>query len=218
MTVYEELLEKLENTFADLLIIQYRNAPRNRTMVKLLVDLVFANCLAQQIMDLTVNINDSVGVQLDVVGKWLGIDRYYRNVFIFDTKYFSMPSYSQIKNNNYETTQGPFALYSNFTDEGAVLQWTEWQSTHTKVYSLSDTNFKQMCKLKAIKNSIRCTMKNIDNAIYEWSNGEVYTTWDTMTLTYHYPASYEQIFQLAQEKNVLPQPTGVELKFEEITA
>lgn len=218
MTVYEELLEQLENTFADLLILQYRQAPKNRAMVKLLVDLVFCNCLAQQIMDLTVNINDSIGAQLDVVGKWLGIDRYYSNVFIWDKKYFSMPSYSQIKNNNYYDVQGGFATYSNFTEQGATLLWAEWQSVHTKVYSLSDTYFRQMCKLKAIKNSIRCTMKNIDNAIYEWSNGEVYTTWDTMTLTYHYPASYEQIFELAQEKNVLPQPTGVELKIEEITA
>lgn len=216
-TKYETLLNQLEEYFCNLLILQYRKVPKNRALVKYLVDLVFANCLAQQIADLTVNINDSVGAQLDVVGKWLGIDRYYSNVFIWDKKYFSMPSYSQIKNNSYEDAQGPFALYSNFTDEGAVLQWTEWQSTHTKVYSLGDSQFRQMCKLKAIKNSIRCTMKNIDNAIYEWSNGEVYTTWGKMELTYHYPSSYSQIFELAQEKNVLPQPTGVALLFEEIT-
>lgn len=213
---YELLLKQLEEIFADLLILQYRKAPKNRIMVKLLVDIVFANCLTQQIADLTVNINDSVGKQLDVVGKWLGVDRYYTDVFIWDVTYFSMPSYGQIKNNTYESTQGPFSLYSNFTQKGAFLQWSEWQSTHSKVFALSDTYFRAMCKLKAIKNSISCTMKNIDEAIYDWSNGEVYTTWGKMELTYHYPEKYKTIMDLGIKKNVLPQPTGVELKFEEI--
>lgn len=213
---YADILTQLEETFADLLILQYRQSPRNRAMVKLLVDLVFANCLTQQIADLTVNINESVGAQLDTVGAWLNLDRYYSGVFVWDKKHFSLPSYSQIKNNSYLDAQGGFSTYTDFEGSGATLTWAEWNNDYTTRLQLGDVNYRAMCKLKAIKNSINCTMKNIDNAIYEWSSGEVYTTWDKMELTYHYPSAYSLIFELAQAKNVLPQPTGVELKFEEI--
>ena len=72
-----EVIENLKEYFADLLIIQYRGAKRNRDFIKFLVDLIFANNLAMEIKDKTVNIEESIGTQLDVVGKWVGVDRYY---------------------------------------------------------------------------------------------------------------------------------------------
>lgn len=214
---YEEILTQLKKYFADLLILQYRNVPKNRAFVALLVDLIFANVIFKQIGDLTVNINNSVGVQLDVVGKWLGLDRYYTTTWVWNKKYFSLPSYSQIKNNNYYDSQGGFSTYSNFTNEGAFLIYSIFQNVRTKVYSMSDEIFRPLCKLKAIKNSINHTMQAIDEAIYNWSEGNVYTTWDTMELTYHYTTDYTNIINLAYNKGILPHPTGVNVIIEEIT-
>ena len=50
----EELLEELKEYFANLLIIQYRGAERNRNFIKFLVDLIFANNLALQVKENTV--------------------------------------------------------------------------------------------------------------------------------------------------------------------
>ena len=94
---YEEILKTLEDYFCDLLIIQYRQAPENRALIKELVNLIFANNIALQIKDLTVDINKSIGVQLDIVGKWLGLDRYYNGIELWNKVYFSQNLFFDIE-------------------------------------------------------------------------------------------------------------------------
>lgn len=214
---YEEILKHLENYFCDLLIIQYRQAPENRALIKELVNLVFANNLALQIKDLTVDLEKSIGAQLDVVGKWLGLDRYYKGVELWNKKYFSLPSYSHIKSGNYNPYMGGFSNYTNFeTIGGATLTYQQIIDTRTAQNKLGDTIYRQLLKLKAIKNSIKHTKKNIDEAIYNWSNGEVYTTWETMKVIYNYPQRYKTVMELAESKNVLLIPSGCGYELKEV--
>lgn len=213
---YGAALQELQEYFADLLIIQYRSADKNRQLIKNLVNLIFANNLALQIRDLTVNIDDSIGAQLDVVGKWVGLDRYY-NGNLWGHPYLSFPTYETIRNQSYNDYQGGFSTYENFADnDGGFLTYESWQKTRTKVNEIGDEYFKALIKLKVIKNSINHTCKNIDDAIWQWSNGNVYTTWGVMTVTYHYNSTYKDLINLAQAKNVLPIPTGCSLILEEI--
>lgn len=217
MNIYNQQMEQLYKYFADLVIVQYRNAPENRAFIKELVDLIFANNLLLQIKDNCVDLNKSVGAQLDVVGKWLGIDRYYDGVELWSHKWLSFPLYSTIKNNSYSDFQGGFSTYSNFADNnGGFLMYSDIQDTKTRVNAMGDNFFRPLCQLKAIKNSINHTCKNIDDAIYQWSNGEIYTTWGTMSITYHYPKKASLLMQLAQYKNVLLAPTGCSIILEEI--
>ena len=214
---YEEILKTLEDYFCDLLIIQYRQAPENRTLIKELVNLIFANNIALQIKDLTVDINKSIGVQLDIVGKWLGLDRYYNGIELWNKVYFSLPSYSHIRSGNYNPYMGGFSNYTNFnTIQGATLTYREQIDIRTALNKLGDEIFRPLLKLKAIKNSINHTKKNIDEAIYQWSNGEVYTTWEVMKLTYNYSSNYKTVMELAQLKNVLLVPCGCEVEIKEV--
>ena len=213
---YIAALEDLQKYFADLLIIQYRNAPKNRAFIANLVNLIFANNLALQIKDKTVNIDESIGAQLDVVGKWVGIDRYY-NGNLWPHPYLAFPNYQTIRDESYSSVQGGFSTYGNFADNnGGFLTYESWQAVRTTVNEIGDEYFRALIKLKVIKNSINHTCKNIDNAIWEWSNGNVYTTWDVMSLTYHYSAEYKDLMILANTKNALPKPTGCTLILEEI--
>lgn len=217
MNKYEQQMEQLYKYFADLVIVQYRNAPENRAFVKKMVDLIFANNLLMQIKENCVDLDNSVGTQLDVVGKWLGIDRYYNGVELWTKKWLSFPLYSTIKNNSYENYQGGFSTYSNFADNnGGFLMYRDIQDVRTKVNAMGDNYFRPLCKLKAIKNSINHTCKNIDEAIFQWSNGEIYTTWGFMEVTYHYPSKAKLLMELAQYKNVLLAPTGCSIILEEI--
>lgn len=109
---YDEILEEIEKYFCDLLIIQYRQAPKNRALIKALVNLIFAKNLGLKIKDLTVNLKESVGAQLDIVGKWLGVDRNYSGEF-FNEPRFSLVKYDQIKANVYFPMQGGFSNYTN---------------------------------------------------------------------------------------------------------
>ena len=213
---YEQILVDLQEYFSNLIILQYRYAPENRALIKNLVNLIFANNLALKIRDLTVDVENSIGTQLDIVGKWVGIDRYYGGD-LWDRPYLSFPYYSTIQNNSYDQYQGGFSTYSNFADnDGGFLMYKAWQDVRTKVNAMGDEYFRILIKLKIIKNSINHTCKNIDNAIWEWSGGKVYTTWDVMKIKYHYESSYKSIMTLANYKNVLPRPTGCILELEEI--
>ena len=213
---YEQILKDLQEYFANLIILQYRYAPENRQLIAKLTDLIFANNLALKIRDLTVDVDKSIGAQLDVVGKWVGIDRYYGGE-LWDRPYLSFPLYSTISTSSYNQYQGGFSLYSTFADnDGGFLTYKTWQDIRTKINQMGDEYFRSLIKLKIIKNSINHTCKNIDNAIWEWSEGNVYTTWDVMKVKYHYDSSYSNIMTLAQYKNVLPRPTGCTLEIEEI--
>lgn len=230
---YIQELDNIKSWIKNLLIIQYRQSQKNRALIDMLVELTFAKCLPQQIRDLCLNVDESYGEQLDIIGKWVGIDRVYNAADIWNHPYLSFLFYSQIKNpSSINNLQGGFSLYSNFADNnGGFLTYKQWQQVRTAVNKFGDEFFKPLIKLKIIKNSINHTMRNIDEAILLWSGGElnkdgtpkkqgaVYTTWQPMELTYHYDstaktdqdASYDTIMMLAQYKNALPCPTGCKL-------
>lgn len=212
----DETISILKKYFADLLIIQYRGAEKNRKLIEFLVDLIFANNLALEIKNKTVNVEESIGKQLDIVGKWVGVDRYYYKE-IWTHPYLSYPNYSTIKSSDYSQYQGGFSKYTNFEDNnGGFLTYKSWSSIRAKVNEIGDEYFRKLIQLKIIKNSINHTCKNIDDAIWNWSDGNVYTTWDTMQITYHYNSSYKDLIELAQFKNVLLKPTGCNIVLEVI--
>lgn len=208
-------LEEIKSWIKDLIIVQYKQSKKNRALIDLLVELIFANNLILQIRDLCLNVEESVGAQLDVVGKWVGVDRYYGGE-LWTHPYLSFPFYSTIKDSLYNQYQGGFSKYSNFADrDGGFLTYKTWQDVRTKINQMGDEYFRHLIKLKIIKNSINHTCKNIDDAIWKWSNGNVYTTWGVMELTYHYTPLYKNIITLAQYKNVIPRPTGCTINFVE---
>lgn len=208
-------LDKIKEWAKDLLIIQYHEALKNKQLIELMVELLFANNLILQIRDLCLNLKESIGAQLDVVGKWLGVNRNYSGEYFEKTR-FSLVGYNQIKSDVYFPVQGGFSNYTNFeTLNGGFLMYKEWQETFASVNKLGDDSFRQLCELKAIKNSIRFTNKSISDAILQWSGGRVYVTWGVMECTYHYPIAMTQIMRIARDKNVLLAPTGVKINFEE---
>ena len=84
---WENEIASIENYYADLLIIQYRNKPKARATIKLGVDLYLTDGLVFDLQNV-LDIDTAVGVQLDLIGKILGCNR---NIFGFniDKKYFS---------------------------------------------------------------------------------------------------------------------------------
>ena len=287
---YNLELQNIKDWAKNLLIVQYSQAKKNQALIEVLVDLIFANNLPLKIRDLCLNVDESVGAQLDVVGKWVGIDRYYNGIDLWEQDYTALVNYENISSGTYEQWQGGFSTFENFenhvisvsvteatfksavnneegtyvfkysssqwtldsisvtpgnygisyigtaaegdkitviykddiistkiysTKTGGFLTWEAWSDTRTKVNAMGDDYFRSLIKLKIIKNSINHTCKNIDDAIWKWSNGQVYTTWDVMEVTYHYPTSLHNLMQLASYKNVLIAPTGCTILTEE---
>ena len=80
---------------------------------------------------------------------------------------------------------------------------------------MSEEQFKTVIGLKIIKNSIILTAKNIDDAIWDYFDGVVYTTWGPQKITYHFPDSLNTVMEVCRYKNVLPAPIGVSIELKD---
>ena len=206
---YIAVNKQLKTYFADLLIAEYRCSEKNRAFIEMLYDLVFVSGVCLEIKEKCLNVEESIGEQLDQIGEWIGVNRLYDNSLIWDRPYFSLIDWGKNPNILY---QGGFSNYKNvmFLD-GYTMTWKHLQDLRRVSYELGDNYFRQLIKLKIIKNSIRSVKKEIDEAIYEWSAGQIYTTWDKMKITYNYHVQDSVIMGLAYKKNCLPCPTSCEL-------
>lgn len=212
MADYAEIQNEINQYYADLLILQYQR-PKAIAEIKLLASLIYANMLFLQIRDKTYNIDESVGEPLDFIGKWVGVDRYFKGQRFDNKKFFAFYDWNAEDEPN--VLQGGFQDWNNIREDDApFLTYEDLLLTKNK---LNDNDFRILLKLKVIKNNVPLYAKNIDEAIKEVFGDLVYTTWgECMELTYHYDYSLRAIIDLAKEKNVLPIPTGVNLKLQEI--
>lgn len=208
----DKIIETVKEWACSLIIIQYRGSEQNKSVIRMLVDLLFAKMLCLQMQEDCLNVEKSTGVLLDVVGLWVGINRFTK-YFEAQGKYFSYPSYKQIQNQSYTPIQTGFSTYLNFTTlKGVFIRYKELIFRVTGTWFLSDTQYRKLIKLKIIKNSIAHTRKNIDDSIYLWSEGHVKTTWNKMSLTYTSDSKdYDYLLKVAEEKKILLSPTACEI-------
>lgn len=211
-TDYEAIKEEVKQYYADLLILQYQR-PKAIAEIKLLASLLVADAIFLQIRDKTYNVDESIGEPLDFIGKWVCVDRYFKGQRFDNKKFFAYYDWNATDEPN--ILQGGYQDWNNIREDDApFLTYEDLLSTKNK---LNDDDFRILIKLKIIKNNVPLFAKNIDDAIYKLFGDLVYTTWgECMELTYHYNYSLRAIINLAKEKNVLPVPTGVKLKLQEI--
>lgn len=200
----------LANYYVNLLIIQYHNKPKARATIYFLAGLIYANTALLQIRD-GFDLKTAVGIQLDTVGEWVGITRFYNGQLLFLQPWFSLINWNGTPDN----LQGGFSTYENFdTLEGGFIDYSTIKPTQNR---LADDSYKIMIGLKIIQNNIIHTAKNIDEAIWNYFNGQVYTVWAGKTLTYYYQPEYREVLQVAYAKNILPHPVGVQIELMEIS-
>lgn len=211
---YLTFLGQLYEYYTNLLIIQYHDKPKAQAHIRFLVDLVFANVILLQIQ-YAFDWKKAIGRQLDIIGKWVGVTRTYNGALYWGDTYLSYPKSNQLVPDDItDGLQHGYSDYNTFeTDTGGVLNY---ESISFVEQQLSDDDYRTVIGLKIIKNSINHTAKNIDDAIWDYFGGEVYTTWQPHEITYHYPASMTNIIEVCNYKNVLPAPTGVSIILREI--
>ena len=205
-------MEELLKYYANLLIIQYNGKPKAKATIELLTKITYGfseNPLLLQIQD-SFDWKTATGNQLDIIGKWVGVTRFYKGSLYWGDTFLSYPKANElIPTDNTDFLQHGYSDYNTFdTDTGHVLTY---ENLGFVEQSLNDDDYRTVIGLKIIKNSINHTCKNIDDAIWEYFNGQVYTTWDNMTVIYHYPVSLNTIIEVCNSKNVLPAPTGIQI-------
>ena len=211
---YLEEINNLKNYYANLLIVQYNGKPKAAATIKMVVDLIFANLILLQIQN-AFDWKTAVGEQLDIIGKWVGVSREYAGSLYWGKKYLSYPSWDILTpDDKTDALQHGYSDYETFdSDIGGTLTYNEIGFLKQQ---LNDEDYRVVIGLKIIKNNLVHTCKNIDDAIWNYFNGEVYTTWEPHEITYHYPASLSVVMNVCDYKNVLPAPTGVSIKLSQL--
>lgn len=207
---YDKLKKQLIEYYQDLLIVQYHDKPKAKAMIKAEMEETLANLLDIQVRD-AFDVDTAVGVQLDIIGKWVGVDRIFKGQMFDNQAWFSLTRYNE------PTTplQGGFSRFDNFdTLEGGFLTYDFIIATKSKI---NDTDFRLLIKLKIIRNNTKHSPKDIDEAMYKLFADTLYTVWgECMEMTFYYKKKNYGIVKLGQEKNCFPIPTGVKANFVEV--
>nr|DAT18282.1 MAG TPA: Protein of unknown function (DUF2612) [Caudoviricetes sp.] len=206
---YLTLLNELENYYANLLIVQYNGKPKAASTIKTLTQLVWVNMILLQIRD-AFDWKTAKGNPLDIIGQWVGLDKFYKGQLFDFHAWFALIDWDKEGDN----LQGGFSTFDNFeTLKGGFLDYQNILPTQNQ---LSVEQYRILIGLKIIKNNIEFTCKNIDDAIWNYFEGQIYTTWRPMEVTYHYPSEMNVIMEVALDENVLLAPTGVNIILQEI--
>lgn len=194
---YETELESVKKYYADLLILQYRNKPKARETIKMLVDICMGDGLVFELND-CLNIDIAVGKQLDLIGKILGCNR---NVYGLnpDAKWFS-----------FEKT-GAYG----YSDKDALSEgyWKSYFNTTGSFYALSDSDYRQLLKFKAALNVMPSSMKGMDDVLYQVFGDNV-TLQNNQDLSVTYVINQQTVVtQAAEILGYFTAPMGITVNF-----
>lgn len=194
----------MKEYYQNLLIIQYRNKEKARKTVGTVVDEIIADNILITIED-AFDIETAEGVQLDILGKYIGVDRWDIRVGYFD-KLFAFNDYSE----TYWAFDEGYTTYDTFTtDEGYFLSWKD-----SNVYKekLSDEQYRLVLKFYIKKNNIHESIKNINDALYELV-GDKIKCYDglNMSILYLYDRNFEEEVGILFYKKAFFKPAGVRI-------
>ena len=191
---YETEVANVENYYANLLILQYRNKPKARATIKLGVDIYLADGLVFELNDV-LDIDKASGAQLDLIGKILGVNR---NVYglTLDTKFFSFEK---------EEAYG-------FSDKTGISEgfWKSYKNSTGSAYALQDSQYISLLKFKAAYNLRRGSMAEIDSLYYNLFGDDIALINNkNLTVTYRVKNSLSVALQAAIYLGYIKPPMGI---------
>lgn len=196
---YEQETQEVENYYADLLILQYRNKPRARATIKLGTDIYLADGLIFQLNDV-LDIDIAVGAQLDLIGKILNCPRNVAGIQV-DTKFFSF---------HIDENSLGFSTIGNPSDGVAKTR----RLSNLSIYSLPDDQYRKLLKFKALSNVLTGTMAGIDEALYR-TFGDTVRMINNQDLSITYVVSeMDAATEAAIKLGYLRAPNGVAVNFQ----
>lgn len=186
--------------YVNLLIIQYRTLPKASDHIAALIKQLMIYDLMIQVRD-GYNLDDAIGIQLDILGKYLGITRIVTGA-VFTRDYFGMVEYGDTAPFDHE----PFIEYG---DPVPDIQWLRYEES---LSILNDEEYRFILKLRRNKNNTNASNKDIDLLMVEFFDGTgTFTDNEDMTISYIFDAGIERLIIIAEAEGLLPKPAGVEI-------
>lgn len=199
-------VQQIINYYVNLLIIQYHNLPNAQGMIQTFISSMIQNGIALDVQD-AYDVNTAVGVQLDVLGKYENINRFYQGQ-IFDN-YFALLPYSA---GSVPSGALGFSKYTNFIPPAGA--WLDYADILSTTLALSDDDFRILLKLRIIQNNMNFSRGAIDNAMFQtFGLNLIPDSIGNMIMDYFTTEENAAIFQVALQQGVLPKPMGVWLRY-----
>lgn len=190
--------------YVNLIIIQYHNQPKAQATIALYAQELLASGIFFDIQN-AFNLDTAIGVQLDIIGKYVGVDRYYS--FVNLANYFSLETYLETA-----PTTPPRYGYSTYatydtTPPNGTLVYGNIITTNNK---LGDDDYRLLIRLKIIENNLNYSHQQIDDAMYN-AFGAALRPESTghMAMYYFITADISNLIQAIISKGLLPKPMGV---------
>jgi len=231
-------IEAIKNYYGGLLIVQYKTKPKAQATVRLLAALPNGDGLLDQEMA-CFDLNTAVGVQLDILGRIVGVQREVYGLDLEHT-FFSFTRYADTPDS---------VGFGRYTDNpystDLWLRYNNWA-----VYTLTDFELRTLIKLKIIFNNAYSSLKDLKEGLYAAFAGDIdvsepspygedifnftrydgtpesygfglytddpyegsimrYSEYEVMKLDFYYKAIYTNAWAAAEFLGIVPKPMGV---------
>ena len=188
--------------YTNLLIIQYHDKPKAIATAELLVGELMIYDTLVDIRE-AYNIDTAVGVQLDIIGKYTGVNRVITGT-TFTRSYFGFSVYG-------ETSSYAFKPFMKYGDTVPDVQFRSYKESTESLYSLTDEEMRVMIKLAIVRNNSNGSVKDIDAIIDALFGTDVYfdDAQNMTVVTYLVGSDKGRIFNIAKASGLLPNPAGV---------
>lgn len=197
-------IDNIIEYYKNLLILQYNKKDKAKAEIGLHINTLLANDIISQVQD-GYNIDTAVGNQLDILGKYIGVDRFYSQTGELVGNFFALTSYSSYLTDD-EVGMTDYANYT--TDVGDFVVYNDIAST----VKLNDDDYRFILKMRIVQNNSDHSNKSIDDGLFTFfEDGVVLSDLENMSIVYFANSDSLNQAVIAFAKGVLPRPMGVNL-------
>jgi len=201
--------------YTNLLIVQFRGQPKARATITALVTQAVADSIFMQARD-SFDIDKATGLQLDLIGRLVGVSRYYYTAAFPDRNYLSFQPYSNWSGGAVVSGYG-FSTYAALD----VPQYAErYSDLIDSLGTLSDIDYRKMLRYQIKINTMNVSLENIDDLLWTTfglnpDGDNIFYAEDNMNMTmniHHYThasTDNDSFIQAVRDNMIFPKMAGV---------
>lgn len=210
-------MEELIKYYCNLLILQYRNKPKAKATIEMLVRTVFEEDITGDIflkkLENAYNLDTSFLQQLNVLAKYIG---YNDKLNAIDDKYFKFSDYEG------ETIEPGFSDYEDEDIEGyKLLDYSGYTYIDKTLVDIAGIEFYRTTLkfLSELKNQ-SLSLGNLDRLLYKYFGKKLKISTETKKIIYIYNNELLKMFDnnldnlILYIKKYMPRPMGCSLEIE----
>lgn len=207
-------IQTLVDYYVALLILQYGTAERAKATIEATTKVL--NPINSETGELLLkdvetgfDVDTAIGPQLDTIGKYVGLERFFNDFADISGSYFGFAEYSE---NPPDPSKYGLTDYAGF--DGSTIPVLTYDDFSIVTNFIDDETYRFLIKLKILKNTIDHSNKSIDDGLFTFFGTDLVMDDNlNMTMTYFVETDILSTVQLAAQKDLLPRPIGVGVNF-----